>query len=130
MRGEDQRSEAFFSYIPVERRIPPDHPLRAVRMLTAAGGHLLSRPVPACRASRAAWRCSGDAPRLVAGERPGASDTAPLEIGVGERLFLPSRRTHPSTWAIPRWEIASRIFRSAPERPARSSRCKSDTMKE
>ena len=34
MRGEDQRSEVFFSYIPVERRIPPDHPLRAVRMLT------------------------------------------------------------------------------------------------
>ena len=28
MRGEDERSEAFFSYIPVERRIPADHPLR------------------------------------------------------------------------------------------------------
>ena len=37
-------------------------------------------------AGPAAWRCGGDAPRLVAGERPGASDTAPLEIGVGERL--------------------------------------------
>ena len=35
-RGEDQRSEAFFSYIPVERRIAPDHPLRGVRMLTDA----------------------------------------------------------------------------------------------
>ena len=34
MRGEDQRSEAFFSYIPVERRIPPDHPLRTIRTLT------------------------------------------------------------------------------------------------
>jgi hypothetical protein len=26
--------------------------------------------------------------------------------------------------------VVSRVFRSAPERPARSSRCKSDTMKE
>ena len=33
MRGEDQRSEGFFSYIPVERRIPADHPLRAIRVL-------------------------------------------------------------------------------------------------
>jgi hypothetical protein len=39
-------------------------------------------------AGPAAWRCGGDAPRLVAGERPGrgTSGTAPLEIDVGERL--------------------------------------------
>ena len=36
MRGEDDRSEAFFSYIPVERRIPADHPVRVIRMLTDA----------------------------------------------------------------------------------------------
>src|ERR1700753_2706842 len=34
MRGEDQRSEGFFSYVPLERRIPADHPLRAIRLLT------------------------------------------------------------------------------------------------
>src|SRR5262249_735346 len=34
MRGEDQRSEGFFSYVPLERRIPADHPLRAIRTLT------------------------------------------------------------------------------------------------
>ena len=36
MRGEDDRSEAFFSYIPVERRIPADHPVRVIRLLTDA----------------------------------------------------------------------------------------------
>lgn len=34
MRGEDQRSEGLFSYVPLERRIPADHPLRAIRTLT------------------------------------------------------------------------------------------------
>ena len=31
MRGEDQRSEGFFSYVRLEARIPTDHPLRAIR---------------------------------------------------------------------------------------------------
>src|SRR6186997_679705 len=31
MRGEDQRSEGFFSYVRLESRIPADHPLRAIR---------------------------------------------------------------------------------------------------
>ena len=30
MRGEDQRSEGFFSYVRLETRIPADHPLRAI----------------------------------------------------------------------------------------------------
>jgi len=34
MRGEDERSEGFFSYVPLERRIPADHPLRAIGTLT------------------------------------------------------------------------------------------------
>ena len=34
MRGEDQRSEGFFSYVGLEGRIPADHPLRAIRALT------------------------------------------------------------------------------------------------
>src|SRR4029077_3943125 len=43
MRGEDDRSEAFFSYVPVERRIAADHPLRAIRTLTDAALTGLSR---------------------------------------------------------------------------------------
>jgi transposase len=31
MRGEDQRSEGFFSYVRLDTRIPADHPLRAIR---------------------------------------------------------------------------------------------------
>ncbi len=34
MRGEDQRSDGLFSYVSLERRIPADHPLRAIRALT------------------------------------------------------------------------------------------------
>jgi transposase len=39
MRGEDQRSEGFFSYVRLESRIPADHPLRAIHELvdTALG---------------------------------------------------------------------------------------------
>src|SRR6202790_543328 len=33
MRGEDQRSEVFFSYVRLEARIAADHPLRAIRAL-------------------------------------------------------------------------------------------------
>lgn len=33
MRGEDERSEGFFSYVRLETRIPADHPLRAIREL-------------------------------------------------------------------------------------------------
>jgi transposase len=33
MRGEDERSEGFFSYVRLDTRIPADHPLRAIRAL-------------------------------------------------------------------------------------------------
>jgi transposase len=33
MRGDDRRPEPMFSYISAEERIPPDHPLRAIRGL-------------------------------------------------------------------------------------------------
>ena len=36
MRGEDQRSEGFFSYVRLETRIPADHPLRPIRELVDA----------------------------------------------------------------------------------------------
>jgi transposase len=34
VRGEDQRSQGLFSYVPLERRIPADHPLRTILALT------------------------------------------------------------------------------------------------
>ena len=43
MRGEDQRSESFFSYVRLEARIPTDHPLRAIRELVDAALRELSR---------------------------------------------------------------------------------------
>jgi transposase len=33
MRGRDDRSAGFFSYVRLEERIPADHPLRAIRAL-------------------------------------------------------------------------------------------------
>lgn len=33
MRGDDQRQDVLFSYLSTEDRIPPDHPLRAMRAL-------------------------------------------------------------------------------------------------
>jgi transposase len=42
MRGEDQRSEGFFSYLRLETRIPADHPLRPIRDLVDAALRKLS----------------------------------------------------------------------------------------
>ncbi len=43
MRGEDRRLEGLFSYISLEDRIAPDHPLRAIRELVDAALKDLSR---------------------------------------------------------------------------------------
>jgi transposase len=34
MRGADEQSGAMFSYVSLEARVPPDHPLRAIRRIT------------------------------------------------------------------------------------------------
>src|SRR5467141_2284391 len=36
MRGGDARTEALFSYVSCERRVPMDHPLRAIRKIVNA----------------------------------------------------------------------------------------------
>jgi hypothetical protein len=33
MRGDDQQTDSMFSHISAERRVPQDHPLRAIRLL-------------------------------------------------------------------------------------------------
>ena len=33
MRGDDRQPDALFSYVSTEQRVPPDHPLRAIRAL-------------------------------------------------------------------------------------------------
>jgi transposase len=43
MRGEDQRSEGFFSYLRLEQRVAADHPLRAIRNLVDAALKELSQ---------------------------------------------------------------------------------------
>jgi len=34
MRGDQRVQNGTFSYVSLERRVPPDHPLRAIRKLT------------------------------------------------------------------------------------------------
>nr|MBA3517199.1 IS5/IS1182 family transposase [Hyphomicrobiales bacterium] len=36
MRGSDQRSGALFSYVDLEARVRPDHPLRPIRAIVNA----------------------------------------------------------------------------------------------
>ena len=36
MRGTDCQQSAMFSYISAERRVPKDHPLRAIRVMADA----------------------------------------------------------------------------------------------
>ena len=59
MRGEDEKQSAMFSYVTLERRVPPDHPLRAIRGM----------------ADRALERMDGDRDKLYAAT--GRSSIAP-----------------------------------------------------
>ena len=36
MRGTDYQQSSMFSYVSAERRVPKDHPLRAIRVMTDA----------------------------------------------------------------------------------------------
>ena len=42
MRGEDVRSEALFSYVSCEARVPLDHPLRSIRAVVDEALEVLS----------------------------------------------------------------------------------------
>jgi hypothetical protein len=42
MRGSDEQPGAMFSYVSLEERVPPDHPLRAIRRITDRALALIS----------------------------------------------------------------------------------------
>ena len=42
MRGRDERTEGLFSYVSCEARVPPDHPLRAIRAVVDEALEVLS----------------------------------------------------------------------------------------
>jgi len=42
VRGDDQQTGHLFSYLSPEQRMPADHPLRAIRMMTDEALHRLS----------------------------------------------------------------------------------------
>ena len=42
MRGMDRRSGELFSYVDLEKRVPPDHPLRAIRSISDEALEMLS----------------------------------------------------------------------------------------
>lgn len=62
MRGEDEKQSAMFSYVTLERRVPQDHPLRAIRGM----------------ADRALERMDGDLDKLYAAT--GRSSIAPERL--------------------------------------------------
>jgi transposase len=62
MRGEDEKQSAMFSYVTLERRVPQDHPLRAIRGM----------------ADRALERMDGDVDKLYAAT--GRSSIAPERL--------------------------------------------------
>src|SRR4029450_7256552 len=45
MRGDDERQASVWSYVPLEQRVPADHPLRAMGAVVDEGGRELSPQV-------------------------------------------------------------------------------------
>jgi hypothetical protein len=43
MRGADERTGSMFSYVSLEERVPPEHPLRTIRRITDRALERLSR---------------------------------------------------------------------------------------
>ena len=43
MRGTDRQQSAMFSYISARRRVPKDHPLRAIRVMADAASSIWGR---------------------------------------------------------------------------------------
>ncbi len=89
MRGDDQQPEAMFSYISLETRIPPDHPLRALRpMVDAVLADLapvqrdLRHDGPAGHSAGEAAACPVAADPLHNTERAAANGAARLQLAL------------------------------------------------
>ncbi len=65
MRGMDERTGALFSYVDLEARVRPDHPLRSIRAIVNEGLAALGREFAALFADWAAVDPAGEA---VAGD--------------------------------------------------------------
>ncbi len=53
MRGTDNEQSSMFSYISAERRVPKDHPLRAIRVMVDRALKDLDKRAAAARADAA-----------------------------------------------------------------------------
>jgi transposase len=62
MRGTDSKQSGMFSYISAERRVPKDHPLRAIRVMVDTA---LKQLRPRLDALYAAGGCPSIAPGTV-----------------------------------------------------------------
>ena len=87
MRGEDRTSGALFSYVDIEARVPPPHPLRAMRRLTNAALGELDGAFSALY--EAIGRPSIPPERLVRATLISASRPAGLAIRRNDRIRPP-----------------------------------------
>jgi hypothetical protein len=56
MRGTDDQPASMFSYVSLEDRVPPHHPLRAIRRITDRALERISLPLGTLYVSSAARR--------------------------------------------------------------------------
>jgi hypothetical protein len=117
MRGGDVKSEALFSYVSCEARVPPDHPLRPIRKI-------VDETLGLCRRNSRlsddhfsvdgtlieAWASMKSfRPKDGSGEPPAAGRNA-------ERDFHGEKRSNETHASIT--DLDARLYRKGPGRPA------------
>ena len=113
MRGSDQRSGTLFSYVDLEARVRPDHPLRTIRQLTDVALAARSGDFCALYAARMIDKSGGGADRQA--EDAQAQDVRPR----GLRAVTPARPNRDLIWrSVPHEMRRNQI--SAPSTPRRA----------